>query len=121
MQWRLPDGRYRGLGGVDRAAIGIPTEAEYVAAYCRRMGLKDIPNWTFLIAFSFFRSIAIHQGVYKRSLDGNASNPELARQFGESVPLLAHVAWEGVEGELTIVLAHPFRGASRLAGPGRPC
>ena len=82
MQWRLPNGRYRGLGGVDRAANGIPTEAEYVAAYCRRMGLEAIPDWTFLIAFSFFRSIAIHQGVYKRSLDGNASNPELARQVG---------------------------------------
>ena len=99
MQWRLPAGRYRGLGGVDRAANGIPTEAEYVAAYCRRMGLAAIPDWTFLIAFSFFRSIAIQQGVYKRSLDGNASNPELARQLGESVPLVAHVAWEGVEAE----------------------
>ena len=97
MQWRLPAGRYRGLGGVDRAASGIPTEAEYVAAYCRRMGLKDIPDWTFLIAFSFFRSIAIHQGVYKRALDGNASNPELARQTGDSMPFVAHVAWKGVE------------------------
>ena len=97
MQWRLPNGRYRGLGGVDRAANGIPTEAEYVAAYCKRMGFETIPNWTFLVAFSFFRSIAIHQGVYKRSLDGNASNPELARQVGESVPFVAHIAWEGVE------------------------
>ena len=99
MQWRLPAGRYRGLGGVDRAANGIPTEAEYVAAYCQWMGLKTIPDWTFLIAFSFFRSIAIHQGVYKRSLDGNASNPELARQLGESVPLVAHIAWKSVEAE----------------------
>ena len=97
MQWRLPAGKHRGLGGVDRAANGIPTEAEYVEAYRRRMGLKEIPNWTFLIAFSFFRSIAIHQGVYKRALDGNASNPELARQVGEFVPLVAHIAWEGVE------------------------
>jgi aminoglycoside phosphotransferase (APT) family kinase protein len=97
MQWRLPSGKHRGLGGVDRAANGIPTEAEYVAAYCKRTGLKAIPDWTFLIAFSFFRSIAIHQGVYKRALDGNASNPELARQVGEFVPLVAHIAWEGVE------------------------
>jgi aminoglycoside phosphotransferase (APT) family kinase protein len=97
MQWRLPNGRYRGLGGVDRAANGIPTEAEYVAAYCKRMGFEAIPDWTFLIAFSFFRSIAIHQGVYKRSLDGNASNPELARQVGESVPFVAHIAWRAVE------------------------
>ena len=97
MQWRLPAGKHRGLGGVDRAANGIPTEAEYVAAYCKRMGLEVIPNWTFLIAFSFFRSIAIHQGVYKRALDGNASNPDLARQVGEFVPLVARIAWEGVE------------------------
>ena len=97
MQWRLPNGRYRGLGGVDRAASGIPTEADYVAAYCKRMALEAIPSWTFLIAFSFFRSIAIHQGVYKRSLDGNASNPELARQVGESVPFVAHIAWKAVE------------------------
>jgi aminoglycoside phosphotransferase (APT) family kinase protein len=97
MQWRLPNVRYRGLGGVDRVAQGIPTEADYVAAYCERMKLAAIPNWTFLIAFSFFRSIAIHQGVYKRALDGNASNPELAQQIGESVPFVAHVAWEGVE------------------------
>jgi aminoglycoside phosphotransferase (APT) family kinase protein len=97
MQWRLPNGRYRGLRGVDRTANGIPTEAEYVAAYCKRMGFEAIPDWTFLVAFSFFRSIAIHQGVYKRSLDGNASNPELARQVGESVPFVAHIAWEGVE------------------------
>ena len=55
-------------------------------------GLALIPDWTFLIAFSFFRIIAIAQGVYKRSLDGNASNPELARQLGESVPLMAHIA-----------------------------
>ena len=97
MQWRLPAGKHRGLGGVDRAANCIPTEAEYVAAYCQRMGLKTIPDWTFLIAFSSFRSIAIHQGVYKRALDGNASNPDLARQVGEFVPLVAHIAWEGVE------------------------
>ena len=63
------------------------------------MGLKSIPDWTFLVAFSFFRSIAIYQGVYKRSLDGNASNPELARQLGESVPLVARIAWTSVEAE----------------------
>ena len=97
MTWRVTPELFRGLAGVDFANLGIPTEEDYVAAYCKRMGLKSIPDWTFLVAFSFFRSIAIHQGVYKRSLDGNASNPEVARQFGESMPLLAHIAWEGVE------------------------
>ena len=76
---------------------GLPTEAEYVAAYCRRAGLDGIPDWTFLIAFSFFRIIAIAQGVYKRSLDGNASNPERARQYGKAVPMMARLAMEAVE------------------------
>ena len=32
MQWRLPhEGGFRGLGGMDRKAIGLPTEEEYVA------------------------------------------------------------------------------------------
>ncbi len=100
MQWRMPnEGLMRGLGGLDSVALGIPTEAEYVAAYCGRMGLERVPNWSFLIAFSFFRIIAICQGVYKRSLDGNASNPERARRMGEAVPLMAHIAWEGVKAE----------------------
>ncbi len=98
MQWRLPNaGAFRGLAGVDRAAAGIPTEAEYVAAYCRRTGLDHVPDWTFLIAFSFFRIAAIVQGVYKRSLDGNASNPERARAMGAAVPLMAELAMAAVE------------------------
>jgi aminoglycoside phosphotransferase (APT) family kinase protein len=97
MHWRLPAGSYHGLAGVDRAAAGIPTEVEYVAAYCRRAELDHVPDWTFLIAFSFFRYGAIAQGVYKRSLDGNASNPERARQFGEAAPLMARLAMEAVE------------------------
>jgi aminoglycoside phosphotransferase (APT) family kinase protein len=104
MQWRLPsnagDGRVgdsRGLGGVDRAALGIPTEAEYVAAYCRRSGIDAILNWPFLLAFCFFRYAAIAQGVYKRSLDGNASNPARAAKIGEAVPIMAQLAMEIVE------------------------
>ena len=97
-QWRIPNaGLLRGLGGLDAAALGIPTETEYVAAYCRRMGLERVPDWSFLIAFSFFRIIAIAQGVYKRSLDGNASDPERARQFGQAVPMMARLAMEAVE------------------------
>ncbi|RBP17287.1 aminoglycoside phosphotransferase (APT) family kinase protein [Roseiarcus fermentans] len=98
MQWRLPNaGAFRGLGGVDRGEAGIPTEEAYVAAYCRRAGLEGVPNWTFLIAFSFFRVAAIVQGVYKRSLDGNASNPERARAMGAAVPLMAKLAVEEVD------------------------
>ncbi|RUX07885.1 MAG: phosphotransferase family protein [Mesorhizobium sp.] len=93
MQWRLPHASgFRGLGGIDRSALGLPSEEDYVAAYCRRRGLTGIGNWTFFLAFSFFRLAAICQGVYKRALDGNASNPEKARTYGEAVKLLSHLA-----------------------------
>ncbi|ESZ66501.1 phosphotransferase [Mesorhizobium sp. C120A] len=93
MQWRLPHASgFRGLGGVDRAALGLPLEEAYVAAYCRRRGLAGIDNWSFFLAFSFFRLAAICQGVYKRALDGNASNPEKAKTYGQAVKLLSHLA-----------------------------
>jgi aminoglycoside phosphotransferase (APT) family kinase protein len=98
MQWRLPHaGEFRGLVGLDRSALGIPGEAAYVEAYCRRAGIAGVPEWTFLLAFSFFRIAAIVQGVYKRSLDGNASNPERARKMGQAVPLMARLANEVIE------------------------
>src|SRR5918993_3649293 len=98
MQWQLPsEGAFRGLGGVDRKAYGIPTEAEYVERYCRRTGTEVIGNWPFYLAFSFFRLAAILQGVYKRSLDGNASNPERARRMGVAVPMLARLAADLIE------------------------
>ncbi|PBC10098.1 phosphotransferase family protein [Mesorhizobium sp. WSM3859] len=98
MQWRLPHASgFRGLGGVDRAAAGLPSEEAYVAAYCRRRGIGKIDNWTFFLAFSFFRLAAICQGVYRRALDGNASNPEKAKTYGEAVKLLAALAVELID------------------------
>lgn len=98
MQWRLPhDSGFRGLGGLDRSALGIPTEEAYVEAYCRRRGIAGIDNWTYYLAFSFFRLAAICQGVYKRALDGNASNPEKARTYGAAVKLLSRLAVEVIE------------------------
>ena len=100
MQWRLPhQGGFRGLGGVDRKAIGLPTEEEYVAAYCKRRGISEIEHWHFYLAFCFFRLTAILQGVYKRSVDGNASNPERARSYGAAVPLMGKMAVEMISRE----------------------
>jgi aminoglycoside phosphotransferase (APT) family kinase protein len=93
MQWRLPsEGVFRGLGTLDRRAHGLPTEEDYVARYCERTGVQGIGNWSFYLAFSFFRLAAILQGVYKRALDGNASDPERGRRMGEAVPMLAGMA-----------------------------
>jgi aminoglycoside phosphotransferase (APT) family kinase protein len=99
MQWRMPVGpEGRGLAGVDRKAHGIPTEAEYVDAYCRRMGLAEITGFDFCVAFSFFRMAAIVQGVKKRGLDGNASNPERAARMGHFVPEYARMGLEAASG-----------------------
>jgi aminoglycoside phosphotransferase (APT) family kinase protein len=93
MQWRLPhESGFRGLGGLDRKAIGLPTEQDYVDAYCKRRNIERIDNWPFYLAFSFFRLAAILQGVLKRALDGNASNPERARQMSTAVPVMAAMA-----------------------------
>jgi aminoglycoside phosphotransferase (APT) family kinase protein len=92
MQWRVDGGGIiPGLGSVNREALGIPSEDEYVGMYCNRMGIDSIANWNFYLVFSFFRLAAILQGVRKRALDGNASN-ERALQLGDLVQPLAAMA-----------------------------
>ncbi|HJW40893.1 MAG TPA: phosphotransferase family protein [Rhizomicrobium sp.] len=58
------------LDGVDFKTSGIPTEAEYRDAYCRRTGRDHIDNWNFYVAFGIFRLASIGQGVYRRTLAG---------------------------------------------------
>jgi len=67
---------------------GIPSEADYVRAYCRRTGRDGIKGWNFYLAFGLFRLASIMQGVYRRVLDGTVASdfarvnmaPDLARQ-----------------------------------------
>ncbi len=80
-------GGMRGLGGLDLDELGIPSEADYVAKYCERRGLDQLDNWTFYLAFSFFRLAAIVQGVAKRAADGNASNKNGAKMAAFVKPL----------------------------------
>ena len=72
------------------AALGIPSEEEYVAQYCQRMGMDKIDNWSFYMAFSFFRLAAICQGVAKRAADGNASSKSASGVAHMVQPLAAH-------------------------------
>ncbi|SDR47325.1 phosphotransferase [Pseudovibrio sp. Tun.PSC04-5.I4] len=95
MQWRLPSFKgLRGLAGLDRVALGIPLEEEYVEQYCKRRGLGEIDNWEFYLAFSMFRLAAILQGVIARAEAGNASNPDAANMMRMAVPLIANMACE---------------------------
>ena len=93
MHWRLPHaGHFRGLGGVDRAAQGLPDEAAYVAAYCARRGIQPPGNWTFYVVFSYFRLLAILQGVWHRGTLGNASNPKDTDRLAGIIALMARDA-----------------------------
>lgn len=90
MQWQLPPGNQgRGLMGVERGPLGLPSDEAFIAAYCARRGLPPIDNFGFYLGFCFFRMAAIIQGVLRRALDGNASNPARARQLGTLVPVFA--------------------------------
>lgn len=100
MQWRLPHtDEFRGLAGVDRAARGIPDEREYMSAYLARRGAGRIDDWPFYLAFSFFRLASILEGVARRGLAGNASNPEQAARYGAAVPVIAEAALAVTEEE----------------------
>ncbi len=98
MQLRMPSENCPtpGLKGMDRGKLGIPEEADYVASYCRRMNIDRIDNWSFYLAFSFFRLASIIQGVAKRAVDGNASN-EKAAVLGQWVEPLAQLALGVIE------------------------
>ncbi len=92
MAWRLPrEGSVMGLAGVDRAALGIPTDEQYIARYCERTGRDSIQNWNFYLVFSLFRLAAILQGIVKRAQIGTASSTE-ADSRGEMVVPLAAMA-----------------------------
>ena len=68
--WHSRSESWGTLDGIDAAAAGIPSEADYVAAYCRRTGRAAVPEFDFCLAFSLFRLASISQGVFKRNLDG---------------------------------------------------
>ncbi|QFU75280.1 phosphotransferase family protein [Halioglobus maricola] len=89
--WKLPGmGGIQGLQGADRAALGIPSDEEYIAKYCERTGRGKIENWNFYIVFSLFRLAAILQGVAMRAHQGNASSKE-AKARGAMVKPLAEL------------------------------
>lgn len=92
MQWHLPhDGPLRGLGGLDRAALGLPSDEAYVAAFCARRGIDGIADWSAWLALSAFRLAAILAGVGARAAAGNASNPEQGAAYGRMAPSLVRL------------------------------
>lgn len=96
MAWQMPDVGIgsTGLRGIDIAALGIPSEEDYVATYCERTGRQNgIENRDFYAAYNFFRIAAISQGIAGRVRDGTAASV-YARQAAKAVQPLATFAWE---------------------------
>ncbi|MCW5624166.1 MAG: phosphotransferase family protein, partial [Burkholderiales bacterium] len=96
MTWRLSPDEFRGMDQLDLPALGIPTEEQYVEAYCRRTGRTSIPNWDFYMAFNMFRLAAILQGIMGRVVEGTAASQH-AIDSGRRARPMAEAGWRQVE------------------------
>ncbi len=100
MAWHIPPGVFRGIGGLDHAALGIPSEREYVRRYCARTGRSSpdavMADWNFYLAYNLFRLASITQGIARRVVDGIASSAQ-ARATGAATRTLAEMAWRFAE------------------------
>lgn len=95
MAWHIAPGQFRGIAGLDHAALGIPTERQYVERYCERTGrdpAQVLAHWEFYIAYNMFRLAAILQGIMKRVVDGTASSQQ-AIESGKRARPLAEAGW----------------------------
>lgn len=92
MMYRMPPHIVAGLGGANLEMLGIPSEAAYVAAYCRRTGRESLAAYEFYLAFNFFRLAAIFHGIKGRALRGTAASSE-AKERVKVLPELMSLAW----------------------------
>jgi aminoglycoside phosphotransferase (APT) family kinase protein len=92
MVFRIDADLFRGFGGLDLSALGIPTEDDYVKRYCTRTGRSELPHWNFYLSFGLFRLAAILQGIWHRAQAGNASADD-ATELGLRAAPLAALGW----------------------------
>ncbi|GLS13027.1 phosphotransferase [Hydrogenophaga electricum] len=96
MSWHIPPGAFRGIGGLDLPALGIPSEADYIARYCERTGFATPDqlkaDWNFYLAYNMFRLAAILQGIAKRVETGTASSAQALNSAAATRPM-AELAW----------------------------
>jgi aminoglycoside phosphotransferase (APT) family kinase protein len=96
MSWHIPPGSFRGIGGLDLAALGIPGEDDYIRRYCDSTKLctpaELKSDWNFYMAYNLFRLAAILQGIAKRVEAGTASSAQAASS-GAGAKQLAQMGW----------------------------
>jgi aminoglycoside phosphotransferase (APT) family kinase protein len=97
MAWHMPHSESAAgtasLVGHDLRALGIPSMADYIAAYVARTGLDPRPHLPVYLAYNFFRIAAILQGIIGRVRDGTATS-EFAPAKAEMIRPLTDKAWE---------------------------
>lgn len=93
MMFRMPPDIVAGLLGADIQALGIPSEEDYLAAYCQRTGRASMPGYDFYIAFNFFRLAAIFHGIKGRVMRGTAASAQ-AKERVTKLPTLIDLAWQ---------------------------
>jgi len=92
LMYRMPKDLFAGLAGADLKALGIPSEEDYVAAYCRRTRRDRLPNKDYLVVFNLFRLAAILHGIRGRIVRGTASSAHAVETASKLEPL-AELAW----------------------------
>ena len=92
MSWHIPANLWRGIGGLDLAALGIPSESDYINMYANKTGLSAQAHWDFYMAYNLFRMAAILDGIARRALDGNAAADD-AVETGKKARPLAEIGW----------------------------
>jgi acyl-CoA dehydrogenase len=92
MGWHIPPALWRGIGGLDLQALGIPSDADYVRMYGGGTAEAALENWDFYLAYNLFRMASILQGVAKRALDGSATASD-AVETGRKARPLAELGW----------------------------
>lgn len=93
MAWHVDPSTFRGIAGLDWAALGIPDEDAYVQRYCSRTGFAIEGDWNFYLAYNMFRIAAILQGIMKRVVDGTAASAQ-AIDAGQRARPMAELAWQ---------------------------
>ena len=93
MSWHIPASLWRGIGGLDLSALGIPDEAQYLKRYSQTTGLDGAEHWDFYIAYNLFRMAAILQGIARRAADGTAASSD-ALETGNKARPLAEIGWK---------------------------
>ncbi|MXO94124.1 phosphotransferase [Erythrobacter arachoides] len=90
MNWALPrTGANAQIGGLDLAALGIPSLEAVTEHYCAATGRTSVPDMNWYFAYNLFRLVGILQGIKKRIIDGNASSGAAAAKAAMVEPLAA--------------------------------